>query len=118
MRCFLKDADARQDGREIIRNWLGEIREAAYDAEDIIETFGLKVASRREGGLRNTLKIYACILDEAKNVHKVGSQIEEIKGTFSGLANTSLWYKRVDRQRKVWSFTQEATRKETIFSSC
>ena len=33
MKCFLKDADARQGEGETIRNWVAEIRENALDAE-------------------------------------------------------------------------------------
>lgn len=45
MRCFLKDEDARQDESESIRNWIAEVREAAYNAEDEIETFAGKLSS-------------------------------------------------------------------------
>lgn len=54
MRCFLKDANAYvRDGDERVRLWIVEIREAAYSFEDVIETFVLKVDSRRKGGLIN-----------------------------------------------------------------
>ncbi|CBI25483.3 unnamed protein product, partial [Vitis vinifera] len=70
MTCFLKDADARQDEDETIRNLVAEIREAAYDAEDTVETFAFKVARRRRSGLQNILKRYACILSEFKALHE------------------------------------------------
>ena len=62
MKCFLKDADARQDEDETIWNWVAEIGENALDAEDTIETFVLKVALSRRGGLQNILKRYVCTL--------------------------------------------------------
>ncbi|RZC72783.1 hypothetical protein C5167_048262 [Papaver somniferum] len=44
MQCFLKDADAKvQQGSHGVRNWVAEIRNLAYDAEDVIETFIYKV---------------------------------------------------------------------------
>ena len=56
MKCFLRDADARQYESEVIRNWVAEIREAAYDTEDIIETYASKAALRsRRSGLQNNL---------------------------------------------------------------
>ena len=58
MQGLLKDADARQD--EFFQ-WVAETRDLAYDAEDIIATYALKVASRQEGGV---LKRCACILYE------------------------------------------------------
>ncbi|GLT60195.1 hypothetical protein SLA2020_329740 [Shorea laevis] len=42
IQCFLKDADKRQDEDASVRNWVSEIRNAAYDIEDVIDSFVLK----------------------------------------------------------------------------
>ncbi|KAF8388702.1 hypothetical protein HHK36_025382 [Tetracentron sinense] len=42
MQCFLKDADEKQGGDARVKNWVAEIRDVAYDAEDIIDNFILK----------------------------------------------------------------------------
>ncbi|GKU97379.1 hypothetical protein SLEP1_g10528 [Rubroshorea leprosula] len=39
MQCFLKDVDKRHDGDESVRNWVSEIREAAYYIEAVIQSF-------------------------------------------------------------------------------
>jgi len=38
MQCFLKDADAKQQSNERVRMWVSEIRNVAFEAEEIIET--------------------------------------------------------------------------------
>ncbi|KAJ9704348.1 hypothetical protein PVL29_002758 [Vitis rotundifolia] len=47
MQCFLKDADAKQQEDESVRNWVSEIRDVAYDAEDAIDAFIFNVESGR-----------------------------------------------------------------------
>ncbi|CBI25487.3 unnamed protein product, partial [Vitis vinifera] len=90
MRCFLRDADARQYENEVIRNWVAEIREAAYDTEDIIETFASKAALRsKRSGLQHNLKRYACFLSEFKAFHEVGTEIDAIKSRISLLTENS-----------------------------
>ncbi|KAF2296138.1 hypothetical protein GH714_036327 [Hevea brasiliensis] len=39
IRCFLKDAESKQDQDERVRNWVAQIRDIAYEAEDVIDTF-------------------------------------------------------------------------------
>lgn len=39
MHCFLRDADENKNKDERIRSWVSQIRAAAYDSEDIIETY-------------------------------------------------------------------------------
>ncbi|BBG92554.1 NB-ARC domain-containing disease resistance protein [Prunus dulcis] len=57
MQGFLKDADARQGQDETVRIWVAKIRDAAYDLEDVIQTYGLKVDSKKKKrGLKNVLK--------------------------------------------------------------
>ena len=73
MQCFLKDADARQDESEVVRQWVADARELAYDAEDVITTYALKVGSRKGGGMQKVVKRYASILSEGITVHNVGS---------------------------------------------
>ncbi|RVW82969.1 putative disease resistance protein [Vitis vinifera] len=86
MQCFLRDADARRYESEVIRNWVAEIREAAYDTEDIIETYASKAALRtRRSGLQNNIKRYACFLSEFKALHEVGTEIDAIKSRISRL---------------------------------
>ncbi|GMY05693.1 putative disease resistance protein At1g50180 [Fagus crenata] len=82
---FLKDADARQNESALVRQWVAQIRDVAYDAEDIIGTYALKVASRSGGGIQKVLKRYVCILDEGITVHKLGSEIADIMTKISNL---------------------------------
>ena len=89
MRCFLKDADARQDESEVIRRWVAEIREAAFDAEDTIETFASSEARRRR---RRILKRYACIFSKFTALHKVGIEIDAIKTRISSLTTSLQTY--------------------------
>ncbi|XP_017971219.1 PREDICTED: probable disease resistance RPP8-like protein 2 [Theobroma cacao] len=78
MKSFLKEADSRQAEDERVRLWVTEIRDIAYDAEDVIETFALKIASKRRGGISNVIKRSACIFKEGWMLHKVRSDIEGI----------------------------------------
>ncbi|XP_024192307.1 putative disease resistance protein At1g50180 [Rosa chinensis] len=87
IRGFLKDADMKQQDEELVRNCVELIRDAAYDLEDVIESFYLKVASRRRGGTvkRIVLKRFACIFNEGLNRYKIGSEIEHIMAKLSHL---------------------------------
>ncbi|XWS10035.1 hypothetical protein CRYUN_Cryun39dG0041200 [Craigia yunnanensis] len=78
MQSFLIDADARQGESERVRLWVAEIRDLAYDAEDVVETFALRIVSKRKGGFSNVVKRSACILTEGWVLHKIRSEIEKI----------------------------------------
>ncbi|KAI8009693.1 putative disease resistance protein RDL6 [Camellia lanceoleosa] len=78
MQCFLKDADAKQDEHETIHNLVAEIREVAYNAEAVVETFVFEVASRR-GGFRKILIRSVNILSEVLARYRIRSEIETIK---------------------------------------
>ncbi|KAL5583359.1 hypothetical protein UlMin_015801 [Ulmus minor] len=81
LRCFLEDADARaRHGNLVFRNYVAEVREAAYDLEDVVATCVLKAAFRRVQGKRYVLTRIACgLLD----LHKVGSEIGKITAKLS-----------------------------------
>ncbi|WRX29114.1 NB-ARC - like 10 [Theobroma cacao] len=85
MQSFLIDADARQGESERVRLWVAEIRDLAYDAEDVVETFALKIGSKRKGGFSNVVKRSACILKEGWMLHETRSKIEEIMASISEL---------------------------------
>ncbi|XP_024026232.1 putative disease resistance protein At1g50180 [Morus notabilis] len=91
MRSFLKDADAivrrGMDADNRVRLWVAEISEFALALEDVVETFVLKVESRRTGGVKNILKRFACILNEGIELHKVGSEIDLIFTRFSTMTS-------------------------------
>ncbi|KAI7986361.1 putative disease resistance RPP8-like protein 2 [Camellia lanceoleosa] len=90
MQCFLQDADyAIQSDHHVdarVNNWVAEIRKLAYETEDILETYVIQVSSRRnKKGFRNTLKRFACIFNEWLDLHKVESEIGDIKNKITHL---------------------------------
>ncbi|ONI26869.1 hypothetical protein PRUPE_1G051800 [Prunus persica] len=85
MQGFLKDADARQGQDETVRIWVAKIRDAAYDLEDVIQTYGLKVVSKKKRGVKNVLRRFACIFNEGVDVHRIGKEIENITTRISEL---------------------------------
>ncbi|KAL6190657.1 hypothetical protein ACLB2K_037051 [Fragaria x ananassa] len=85
MQGFLKDADARQGDDETVRVWVAKIRDAAYDLEDVVEIYVLKVVSKREGGFKSILKRFGCMFKEGVDLHKIGSEIQNITTNISTL---------------------------------
>ncbi|KAK7827187.1 putative disease resistance protein [Quercus suber] len=85
IQCFLKDADARQNESAFVKNSVAEMKDLAYDAEDVIATYALTVASRKGRGIQKVLKRCACILGEGITVHQVGSKIDAMKTRISNL---------------------------------
>ncbi|CAL5328999.1 unnamed protein product [Camellia sinensis] len=87
MQCFLKDAAARREGDKTVHNLVAEIREAAYDADDAIDTFIVKVAFRRGTGILNVLMRHSCVVKDYIAIHKVGVEIESIKTKISDITS-------------------------------
>ncbi|KAL6129117.1 hypothetical protein ACLB2K_072470 [Fragaria x ananassa] len=89
IRGFLKDADTRQHDEELVRICVKLIRDAAYDLEDVIESFALKVAIRSRGGtVKMVLKRFACIFEEGVHRYKIGFEIEDILSKLSHLRSS------------------------------
>ncbi|KAI8022473.1 Disease resistance protein RPP13 [Camellia lanceoleosa] len=80
MLCFLKDAEEKQDQDSRIRKWVSDIRDAAYEAEDIIDKFILKVEGGipKRTGFKACLRKYFCIYKQA-NKYGIGKEIQEWK---------------------------------------
>ncbi|GMP60821.1 hypothetical protein CsSME_00023531 [Camellia sinensis var. sinensis] len=81
MLCFLKDAEEKQDQDSRIRKWVSDIRDTAYEAEDIIDKFILKVEEGgipKRTGFKACLRKYFCIYKQA-NKYGIGKEIQEWK---------------------------------------
>ena len=76
MESFLQDADAKAGGgNKLVRNWVKEVREAAHDAEDLIESFAIQGSEPEMGrGIFSNLTPGALI-----GRHNFGMEIEELK---------------------------------------
>ncbi|CAL2225280.1 unnamed protein product [Prunus armeniaca] len=59
MQGFLKDADAIQGQDATVQVWVAKTRDVAYDLEHVFETYGLKVASKKNRGIKNILRRFA-----------------------------------------------------------
>ncbi|CAA6664019.1 unnamed protein product [Spirodela intermedia] len=82
MQCFLKDADTKSKGDENVKNWVRQVREIAYQAEELVESYVLDAEQRRrrrKGFIRTTV---CCRLPPPNDfivLHKFGNEIEAIK---------------------------------------
>ncbi|KAK3220690.1 hypothetical protein Dsin_014660 [Dipteronia sinensis] len=89
MQCFLKDADAKQEEDQRVRNWMTEIRNAAYDAEDIVDSFILKIESKRRHG---SVARYALFPKELFDLRKVGKEIAALRARISNISRSCETY--------------------------
>ncbi|KAK9698125.1 hypothetical protein RND81_08G084000 [Saponaria officinalis] len=87
MQCFLLDADGKQNKNGLIRKWVSEISDLALEAEDVTETYILKVSKKRHDDVLNCLKWLACFWMDASTLHGVGSQIDCLTSKISKMSS-------------------------------
>ncbi|XP_022738680.1 putative disease resistance protein At1g50180 [Durio zibethinus] len=93
MLCFLKDADAKQDGDDRVRNWVADIREVAYDAEDAIDSYILKMMKQQEkGSTTRFFKRYPFCFNELLASYKLNKQINRIKKKIHDISSSRSTY--------------------------
>ena len=85
MKCFLKDADRRQEQDELVRRWVTEVRDVACEVEDAIETYVFKIHSS-----------YA--IRAGFHLRKLRTQIVAIKAKLTGIGDRRQRY-QIDLHR-------------------
>ncbi|KAF8398842.1 hypothetical protein HHK36_014705 [Tetracentron sinense] len=81
IRSFLRDADEKRKKYERVKVWVSQIRDLAYDAEDVIDAFVLKVEQQRKrnAGFMGFVRRYSrCTNIQLTTIYKVVKRIEEI----------------------------------------
>ncbi|PHT55695.1 hypothetical protein CQW23_04181 [Capsicum baccatum] len=87
MKCFLKDADMKQEEDEAatIRNWVSEIRAVAYHAEDVIEIFIHQIESQQRQSFFVKCAFYPkklyCLYEVGKEIESIQARILEISNS-------------------------------------
>ncbi|KAK8973570.1 hypothetical protein V6N11_030760 [Hibiscus sabdariffa] len=81
---------ANEAGDETNHLQTADIRELAYDAENVVETYALKIGSERKPGVTNRIKRYVCILHQLWMLYETRSNIDEI------IAGTNVLVRRLN----------------------
>ncbi|GAU39270.1 hypothetical protein TSUD_72090 [Trifolium subterraneum] len=89
LNSFLKDANAKRKHNQDERLHTA-VRQAKRRAEDVIEEYAIKIASKKGGGFGKVARRIGCIMGEGISVHKVGMEISKIKTEIGNLKQRRL----------------------------
>ena len=91
MESFLRDADAQaRGGNKLVQNWVKEVREAAHDAEDLIEYYAIQGSEPGMGRRRGFFsKLMPCGLIRR---HNSGMETEELKQRIINIRESAARY--------------------------
>ncbi|KAF6160996.1 hypothetical protein GIB67_007637 [Kingdonia uniflora] len=88
MNCYLKAVD-EIEGDENVKNWVNDVRDLAFDAEDVIEAYILKRTMRRRMGF---IKRNAFVFNDMFLRHKIGTEIKRIRSKIRDISDRRLRY--------------------------
>ncbi|XP_058184255.1 disease resistance protein RPP13-like [Rhododendron vialii] len=103
MLCFLKNAEEKPDVDNRMRKWISDIRDVAYEAEDIIDNFILKVEAEtpKKIELEDYFQKYFCIysknasLIQQENLYGIGHEINTLKTKLNQIKQSRVTFDRI-----------------------
>ncbi|CDP21445.1 unnamed protein product [Coffea canephora] len=79
MKAFLRQAEAKEDNDSQLQEWVKQVREVAYDTEDVLNDFAFRFARGHADGFCGGVgKIYNSIKN-LKARHRISLEIKDIK---------------------------------------
>ncbi|GLT52897.1 hypothetical protein SLA2020_262060 [Shorea laevis] len=93
--AVLDDADEKQNSERAVKDWLDDLRDLAYDVEDILDDFATEALRRRlTGGNQATTtkvqKLISCTPTPFMIKYRLESKIEEIDANSNIFCNKKL----------------------------
>ncbi|KAJ6737757.1 DISEASE RESISTANCE PROTEIN RP [Salix viminalis] len=79
MKSFLQDAEERSESDEGLRAWVKQVRDVAYDSEDILEEFMLRFAPSHGSGFVHFLRQSYRSTRKLSARHRLAAHLESIK---------------------------------------
>ncbi|XP_071919936.1 disease resistance protein RPM1-like [Coffea arabica] len=80
MKAFLREAEAKEeDAQPRLQEWIKQVREAAYDTEDILDEFVARFARHRATGFYGSVRRIFSSIKNLRARHRVASEIQSIK---------------------------------------
>ncbi|KAL3497668.1 hypothetical protein ACH5RR_040400 [Cinchona calisaya] len=79
MIAFLKVAEAKEDDDPRLKEWIRQVREAAYDTEDVLDDFVFHFARQRSKGFYGFVKRIFNSIKNLRARHRVASEIQSIQ---------------------------------------
>lgn len=86
MKSFLKDADAREESEDGVRTWVKQVREVAYDAEDVLDEFVLCLEQPQGHGFIAFLQKSTRFMTDMKARRRIAIQMEDIRARVLSIA--------------------------------
>ncbi|GAA0141251.1 antimicrobial response protein [Lithospermum erythrorhizon] len=89
---FLKGADSLVEAHPDVRSWVHQVRDVAYDTEDILEEFMIHCTYPHYRGLYGRARKVKIRLKALKAQHQLASRIQDIKNRISNISEAHARY--------------------------
>ncbi|KAL3497375.1 hypothetical protein ACH5RR_040107 [Cinchona calisaya] len=79
MRAFLRDAELKEDDDSELKEWVGHVREVAYDTQDVLDEFIMRFARYHPDGFYGRVHNFCSSIKNIRARNRISSKIESIK---------------------------------------
>ncbi|XP_027183542.1 disease resistance protein RPM1-like [Coffea eugenioides] len=87
MRAFLREAEAKEeDAQPRLQEWIKQVRDAAYDTEDILDEFVARFARHRTTGFYGSVQRIFSSIKNLRARHRVASEIQSLKSRIKSIS--------------------------------
>uniref|UniRef100_A0A6N2KW88 Rx N-terminal domain-containing protein n=1 Tax=Salix viminalis TaxID=40686 RepID=A0A6N2KW88_SALVM len=86
MKSFLQDAEERSESDQGMRAWVKQVRDVAYDAEDILEEFMLRFAPSHGSGFIHFLRNSYRSTRKLSARHRLAAHLQSIKARVKAIS--------------------------------